>query len=293
MRVTISIVSFNTKDFLRDCLLNLLQRNYQNEVSFWVLDNNSSDGSAQMVESEFPKVNLIKSNVNLGFAKGHNIIFKKSQDDFVVLLNPDTRVSAEDIDEMVRFMQAHPQCGVASCRLSDFNNNLQSNGGDLPFGLSLISWLFNIDVLWALPIFHNTKEKYYQAEREVGWVGGTFTIIRKTVLEKVGFLNEDYFMYFEDVDFCYKVKKMGFSVMLNPRVLIKHFSGASSKDPKLAQWTGEFKGLILFYKKEFGFLPSLIVRLLIYIAIILRILVFGLIGKIKIALTYGKVLVKI
>ncbi len=293
MNVSISIVNFNTRELLKDCLLNIESQDFKGDIDVWVVDNNSKDDSVEMVKRDFPKVKLIENHENLGFSKGHNHVLKKINSDFAILVNPDTKFEKNTISEMIDFMEKNPSCAVASCKILGFDGSFHSNGGDFPINLPLISWLFNLESFGVKKNFHRIDENYYSKEREVDWVGGTFMVIRKAVLEKVGFLNEDYFMYFEDVDFCYRVKLSNFKIMINPKVTILHKSGASSKDPHLTQWVGELKGLLYFYNFKFGIIISSIVKVLVLIAIILRVLIFSIILKFDVARTYAKIFTKI
>lgn len=297
MKIAVSIVEFNTKDLLKKCLHSVFnQRKLSgNDIVVWVVDNNSKDRSVEMVESEFHEVRLIKNSSNEGFAKGQNTALKKIMEsgsdkaDFALILNSDAQISSDAIFKMVEFMDQNPDCGIASCQVTGSKGELQPNGGDLPFGLALFSWLFNLEILGNLPNFHRNERDYYKTAHEVGWVSGSFMMVRKAVFEKIGYLNEDYLMYFEDVEFCFKAKKERFKVMINPEVVIRHVGGASSKDPRLRQWRGEMKGLIYFYTKQFNPLIGLLVKILIYLSLFLRIIIFSLTGKFHFASTYGKI----
>lgn len=289
--IAVSIVSYNTSELLKNCLRDLGKQ--KSELDIWVLDNNSPDDSAKMVEGDFPKVHLIKSDKNLGFAKGHNLILKNLRSEFVLILNPDTQIPEDSILKMKQFMEANPDCAISSCQIKDYSDNLSSNGGDLPFGLSLLAWLFNLEVLGIKSNFHRLDKDYFKSSHEVGWVGGTFLFARLEALKKAGYFNEDYFMYFEDTELCFIVRKNGGKIMINPEVAIRHKSGASLDDPRFRQWTGEFKGLIYFYKKYFGFIASVFVKILIDLSLILRVIAFIITGKISIAKTYVKVIYSI
>lgn len=290
MLVTVSIVSFNSSQLIRDCLNDLLNFKYQNKIQIVVVDNASVDDSVAVIKKEFPQVKLIESKKNLGFAGGHNLVLKNFKSDFYLILNPDIRMDENVIDPMVEFM-AGSDAGVASCKVLNFDGSLQPNGGDLPNFLSVLSWLFNLDIL-GLPSLHRNEINFYQKPHSVGWISGNFMMIKRKVVEKIGFLNEEYFMYFEDIDYCFKANKNNFKVMINPAVSIKHLSGGSLDQPKLRQWTGEFRGLILFYQKQ-SFLLGLIIRLLVYLATSLRMILFFIIGKFNISLTYAKVIVSL
>ncbi len=290
MNLGISVVSFNRQDLLSKCLSSITEKKWKTKVKIWVVDNASLDGSFEMVKERFPQVNLILAKENFGFAKGQNLALKKINESYLLILNPDTEVLAGSLDKMVDFMEGNPECGISSCRIVDFSDRLQPNAGDLPLGFSLINWLFNLEFIKNLPNFHRVEDEYYKDIREVGWVSGSFMMVRKNVFEKIGFFDEKYFMYFEDVDLCFRAKNEGFKIMLNPEVTIRHVGGASSKDPSLSQWRGEFKGLVIFYKLKFGVLAGLFVKILIYISILLRMMAFGLIGKFGVFKTYGKIL---
>ncbi len=191
-------------------------------------------------------------------------------------------------------MKDNSDVGVASCKVIGFDNELQPNGGDLPLGLALINWLFNLEVLGIeRPSFHRVESEYYNSVHQVGWVSGNFMIIRTEALKKAGYFDSDYFMYFEDVDLFYMMAESGYKVMINPDVRIKHLSGGSLDHPQFRQWKGEFWGLIHFYRKRFGFLSGLIISTLVYISILLRILAFAAIGKFEYSKTYAKVFASI
>lgn len=294
MKVALSIVEFNTKDLLKNCLESIFSKKWQNDLKVFVVDNASKDNSVEMVKEKFPKVTIIANEKNLGFGKAHNLIFKKRKADYFVILNSDTEIESSVFDQMVDFMEENKNCGISSCRVMGFDGKLQPNGGDLPFGRALINWLFNLEMIGLrYPSLHRNDEEYYREIHPVGWVSGNFMIIRRESLEKVGGFDERYFMYFEDVDLCYRVKKSGFTIMINPAVSIRHLSGGSLDNPKLRQWSGEFKGLIKFYESQMGKFAGLVVRLGVYIAILLRIIAFAIKGNLSYSYSYAKVITNI
>lgn len=292
--LAISVVNFKSRELIRECLQSIYNKKWKVKFEVWVVDNSSGDNSGEFLKKLFPQIKFIQNQKNIGFSAAHNIVLKQVKPRYVLVLNPDTQVLEGALDKMVEFMDNHPAVGVASCKVLNFDGSLQPNGGDLPLGLAVLTWLFNLESLGIhKPSYHRVDVDYYEKVNEVGWVSGNFMIIRREVFEKVGFLNESYFMYFEDVEFCYRVKREGFKVMINPSVAIKHLSGGSSSDPKFRQWVGEYKGLINFYFSLFGILGGMIIRFLIYLSTILRILAFALVGKLDYAKTYGKVLISI
>lgn len=289
-QVAVSIVSFNAKDYLKKCLEDLIRQKTSAGIEIWVLDNNSQDGCAEMVSKKFPKVKLIKSEKNLGFAAGQTQILKKAQADYFLIVNPDTRIPEDTVEKMIEFFKAYPECGVLSAKLVGFDGKIQSNGGDLPFGLSLLSWLFNLENLGIKANFHRSDKEFYNSKSNVGWVGGTFMMIKKEVFDKTGFFNPDYFMYVEDVDLCYRAGLLGYKIMINPDVSIRHKSGASSGNPRFYQWKSEFQNLILFYKKNIGNISALILKVLIILSVFFRMIAFLLLGKGGESRTYAKIL---
>lgn len=292
--LAISIVEYNTSGLVKNCLESILDERWKNNVSVWVLDNASKDDSVSLIKSKFPQVHLIENKKNVGFAAGHNMILKKAKTDYYLVLNSDTLVGKGVIDGMIEFMEDQPDCGIVSCKVLGFDGKLQPNGGDLPFSLSLLSWLFNLESFGLKnPSFHRSDLEYYESAHEVGWVSGNFMIIKKALLDKIGYLNGDYFMYFEDVEFCYRAKKSGFSVMINPKFTIKHLSGGSLNDPKFRQWSGEMIGLIKFYRQQFGQFPAFCIKLLVYFTILLRIIAFAIVGNLSYSKTYAKIIFNI
>ena len=293
MKVVVSIVNFNTKDLILNCLKSIFDRKKKNEIEVWVVDNASTDTSVEEIKKNFPKVNLIKNSTNLGFGAGHNIVLKKAKGDYFLILNSDCEILNSVIDEMVIFMESNTDCGVSSCKILGFDGRLQPNAGDLPLGPPLLNWLFNLEVLGVRESFHRNESAYYEDVREVGWVSGSFMVIRAGALKKIGQFSENYFMYFEDTEYCYRIKQAGYKIMINPKIVVKHLSGGSLDDPLLRQWSGEYKGLIIFYKQFFGVFAAFFIKLLVYLSIFLRIVAFGLKGNLKFSSTYAKIIFNI
>lgn len=293
MSLAISIINYNSKDLLIK-LLSQLETQIAPSTQVWVVDNASPDDFREIVRKQFPKFRFIQSKENGGFAKGHNLVLKQLKTEYALIINPDTEISGDSVNEMVKFMDDNPKCAIASCKIVGYDGIINSNGGNFPFGFSLINWLFNLEMIPLigkyLPNFHRMGSNYYNKKASVDWVGGTFMMARLEALKKVGYFNEDYFMYFEDADLCYKLKKMGFEIMINPSITIKHKGGASSQDPRFAQFRGELSGLKIFYQSHGNFLDKILINPLIYLAIILRIFSYFVLRQKRMSETYKKVL---
>lgn len=292
--LVISIINYKTKDLTADCIRSILDKKWNTKFEMVVVDNSSGDGSLEYLKKEFPKVNFIASDKNLGFAGGHNLALKKFSAKYYLLLNSDTLVLDGALDKMVEFLDVNPEIGIAGCKVLGFDGSLQPSGGDLPIGSALINWLFNLEIIGLnKPSFHRVDKDYFEKVHEVGWISGNFMMIKKTLVDKIGLLNDKYFMYFEDVEYCFRAQKAGFKIMINPVVSIKHLSGGSLDNPRFRQWVGEYQGLMKFYKQNFGSAMAFLVKLMIYKVTILRIIAFALIGKFDFSKTYAKVIVSI
>ncbi len=287
MKIVVSIVNYNTKDLTEKCLQSL--GDWPSEFEVWVVDNASVDESVEMI-AKFPRVKLIKNKTNVGFGKAHNQVFNQVLGDYYIVLNSDAEVEEGTLEEITKFMVDNPECGLAGCKVLGFDGKLQPSAGDQPIGLALISWLYNLEIIGIKKSFHRTDSEYYENVHEVGWVSGNFFIISQKALKKVSGFNEKYFMYFEDTELCYRIKKSGFTVMINPKVVVKHLSGGSLDNPRLRQWVGEYRGLLIFYKGLYGDLVSFLIRILIYKSIILRMLAFAITGKLNYSFLYAKVI---
>lgn len=295
--LSVIIVSYNTKGLTLDCLKSIYSQKTNIKFNVWLVDNNSHDQTIDLVKKLFPKVNIIENVQNLGFSKGNNLALEKISSDYVLLLNSDTNIKDYTFDGLINFANKL-DFAIVSCKLVNTDGSFQHNAGELPNLLNIIIWLSGIDDLFKkfkinLPSYHLTDERYFQDDKQVGWVSGTAMFIKYEVFKTVGYLDENIFMYTEDVEFCLRAKGAGFKTGWTRNVQITHIGGASSKDPKLAQWRGEFNGLLYLYKKYYGNLAAVILRFIMYLFIILRIVGFGIFGKYTYAKTYLQIITSI
>jgi GT2 family glycosyltransferase len=157
--LTISIVNYKTKELTAECLNSILNKKIKAKFKIFLVDNNSNDGSIEFFKKNFPQVNLIKSDKNLGFAGGHNLVLRKLETDLVLLLNSDTLVNENAIDEMVEFMDKDNKLGIASCKILNQDGSLQPNAGDFPKKMALINWLFNLESFGIIEMKKNFIKK--------------------------------------------------------------------------------------------------------------------------------------
>lgn len=279
MQLSVIFVSYNTKDLLRNAIGSIPERK---DWEIIVVDNASSDGSVQMLNEEFPKVKIIPNSENLGFAKANNQGIKASKGKYVLLLNTDTVVKEHALENLLEFLERQPEVGIASGQLLNPDGSIQPQGGNLPRLSNLIFWMLFIDdlpiigkYLWP---YHLNDPAAFRKERRFGWVGGTAMLIKRKLIEKIGLLDEEIFMYAEDVDFCIRAQKAGFLVAITPQAKIIHFGQQSSGGAPSAAWLGEYKGIKYIFKKHKAAWEYPVLRLLLKVGALLRMFVFGILG---------------
>ena len=225
--LSIIIVNYNTKNFLRRCLESLIS-NYE----IIVVDNNSSDGSPLMVTKEFPQVKLIKNKKNLGFAKANNLAIKKSSGRYILFLNPDTIVQKDTIKTMIKFMEENPKVGASTCRVELTNGQLdQACHRGFPTAWNAFCYFSGLGKIFPKSKFFAGYSLTYLPLNKVHEIDagvGAFLIVRREAGEQVGWFDEDYFWYGEDLDFCYRLKQKGWKIMFVPTTKIIHWKGAAS-----------------------------------------------------------------
>ncbi|MBI5465406.1 glycosyltransferase family 2 protein [Candidatus Gottesmanbacteria bacterium] len=284
MDLSIIIPSYNTQALLRQCLKSLMSnvKSQMLNVEIIVIDNGSTDGSAQMIEKEFPGVKLIKNPKNFGFAKAVNQGLEKASGRYLLLLNSDTVIQDGAIDKMVAFLENHLEVGVVGCQLKNPDGTIQPSGGYLANLVNVFWWMTFLDDLPIIrkifPAYHVMDKDFYKKQRYLGWVTGAFFLTKREVFEKVGFFDEKMFMYVEEVDWCAWAKRAGYKVAFNPSACVIHFKGASTKRGK-AGILEEYQGLKYFFKKHKPSWQTPILRIILKLGALARIFVFGIILK--------------
>jgi GT2 family glycosyltransferase len=230
--LSVVIVSFNTREVLRKCLETLEAESQELSLEVLVVDNGSRDQSVEMVAADFPEVRLIHSGTNLGFAGANNLMFPQVRGRYVVLLNSDAFLRPGALRIALERMDAEPEVGLAGGRLigedgawqpsarlfpSNFNDFLSLTGLAHRFRTS--RFFGRADRTWADPL----------EETETDWVPGAFSILRSTVLERIGGFDEAFFLYYEEVDLCRRIKAAGFKIQYWPDIVVVHLGGESSK----------------------------------------------------------------
>ncbi len=255
MGISIIILSYNTKSLLKACLNSVLANLPKDQYEIIVVDNGSKDGSSDMVIKDFPKVELIQSAENLGFAKGVNLGAKKAKGEFLLFLNSDASLKDEKVKEMELFMRENELVGVIGGMLVNSDGTVQRSYGrfyTLPVTLKML-----------LKGDGGEIEKANEVKlKKVDWVSGGFMMVRQKLFEKLRGFDEHFFMYMEDVELCYRVKKAGFVTYVFPRATAVHLHQGSSGRSFAIEHI--YKGLAYFYKKHRNRFEYAILKTMLY-----------------------------
>ncbi len=290
------VLNYNTKRVTQECLKSLSSCKRKINVKIVLVDNNSSDGSVSYLKPRFPDVLFLESKKNLGFAGGNNLALKRfyKEAKYCLLLNSDTKVKKGFFDNLFDF--AEQSCfEIVSPKILNPDLSFQPNGGHLPYFLPVFFWLSGLDDIFRkvgikLPSYQERNLGFYKRSKELGWLAGTALMIKSEVFEKIGFLDDNIFMYGEDVEFCLRAKKRGLRVGWTDKAEVIHYGGGSLEEPHFSQWLGEFRGLLYIYRKHFSGWQAFVLKVLIYFFVFLRIIAFWVAGKSEYAKVYAKIL---
>jgi GT2 family glycosyltransferase len=260
--ISVIILNFNTRDLTSVCI-ERLQKSALGTYSMEIIlcDNASSDGTVETVNKRFPDVISIENGKNLGFAAGNNPGIKRAKGRYILLLNSDTEVEPNAIAGMIAFMDSHAQAGAATCKLVLPNGAMDpACHRGFPTPWTSFTYLIKLEKLFpASTLFGEYHQGYKNLStvHEVDCISGAFFLVRKEVIEKVGLLDEDFFMYAEDIDWAYRIKKAGWQVWFNPRVSVLHKKKQSGRahSEKSRRVTTEIYFHTynwLFYKKHYA-----------------------------------------
>ena len=284
MLLEIIIVSFNTEELLKNCLKSLtnclIKEKLEEKTQITVVDNNSQDNSIKMVRTLFPEVKIIANRNNTGFAKANNQAIRESKAEFIFLLNSDTVVHNNAVSELLKSLREGKSAMAAGPKLINPDGSLQQSFGFAPDFFKVLFWMFFLDdipfLTKIIKPYHASRKEWYASSHKVDWVTGAALIFKKDVVTKVGLLDENIFMYGEEVEWCYRIRKTGGEIIFNPDATIMHLGGGSQKD-KGNSIIREFASIVYFYEKHRKTLLFPI-RLVLKIGALLRLILFGIIG---------------
>ena len=261
MKLSIIIVNYNVKYFLEQVLLSVrkavssFEGDGRGAAEVWVVDNNSVDDSVMMVKEKFPEVKLVANKENVGFAKANNQAIRAASGEYVLLLNPDTVVEEDTFSKCITFMDAHPEAGGLGVRMIDGSGKfLPESKRGFPSPWAAFCKTFGLSSLFPKSKLFNEYHLGYLPENEMNEVAvlaGAFMLLRRSVLNEVGLLDEAFFMYGEDIDLSYRIIKASYKNYYFPDTTIIHYKGESTKKGSLNYVRVFYQAMIIFAKKHF------------------------------------------
>ncbi|OGD61828.1 hypothetical protein A3I57_03580 [Candidatus Beckwithbacteria bacterium RIFCSPLOWO2_02_FULL_47_23] len=275
MDLSIIIINYKTKSVTADCLRSIRRSTDKLTKEVIVVDNGSGDGSIEYLKTKFPWAKVYDAGSNLGFAGGNNFGFKKSTGKYIWLLNSDTLLQKETISVLMKKAMKN-NSAIASCRLLNQDGSIQPQGGYLPDLWRLAGWMLFIDDLpiisWFFPAYHVNRKRYFRKNQHPGWLAGTALLIRRDVYQKLKGLDDNIFMYGEDVEFCLRAKSLGWAPDYFAEAHLTHLGQASGSSRGAI--LGEYKGLKYIYQKHFPVWQGWVLKLTLMTGAILRRIIF-------------------
>lgn len=269
-KITVVIVSYKVKDYLCQCLLSLRRALVGIDAEVCVVDNHSDDGTVDFLREKFPEIKVIASPQNLGFARANNLAIRQNESEFVLLLNPDTFVGEQTIRQSLDFMDERPQAGGLGVRMlkTDGSDALESRRG-LP--TPMVAFYKMVGLCARYPQ-HRRFGQYYMGylswdeAARIEVVSGAYCLLRRKALDEIGLLDEDFFMYGEDIDLSYRLLKGGYENWYLPAKIL-HYKGESTEKSSFRYVHVFYKAMLIFFRKHYSqmsLLLSLPIQITIY-----------------------------
>lgn len=287
MDLSIIIINYNSRAVLDDCLESIIQSNFKFNFEVVIVDNNSSE-SIKQLENKYSNYTFIYNPINSGFAAGNNIGIKRSTGRNILLLNPDTIVNEDSFDSMISYLDSHEDVGVVGCKIFNKNGELEHSTHSFP---NLIKEFFHgnefiknfVKYEGTVARFFRTIVKFksfdsywnHDSVREVDHVTGACMMLKRNVVNQVGLLDESFFLYTEEVEWSYRIRKAGYKSIFLPQSSIIHLFGYSTKQRVQKQtinWllVERYRGMLYFFQKHYGFLKTFIFKAIIFQSFVFR-----------------------
>lgn len=274
VKLSVIIVNYNVKHFIEQCLFSVIKAGQNMQCEIFVVDNNSVDGSVGLIREKFPHITLIENKTNTGFSVANNQAIRIAKGEYILLLNPDTVVQEDTFDKTIAFMDEHPEAGGLGVKMLDGQGNFapESKRG-LPTPRVALYKMLGLAKLFPHSKKFGAYHLSYLKEDEINEIdvmSGAFMLMRKEALNKTGFLDESFFMYGEDIDLSYRIKKAGYKNYYFPLTKIIHYKGESTKRSSLSYVIIFYRAMAIFSKKHFSGSHAFWFNFLIHFAIALK-----------------------
>jgi len=282
LEVSVILLTRNTCQQTREAIESVLSSADSLSKEILVVDNASTDESPSVLPAAFPEIRYSRMEHNLGFARGVNYAAREAKGDFLLLLNSDARLASDALSLAVEWMRAHPRCGIAGAQLYHADGSKQNSIANFP---SLATELLNKFLLRNLwPAKFPGKEQDFPVPLEVESVIGAFFLVRRSVLDALDGLDERYFFFLEETDFCLRARRSGFSTMHLPQVRVWHGQGQTAKQNLAAARIEYWRSRYAYFAKHHGLATSLILR----VGLLLRLAIDCTVSALLTALTVGQ-----
>lgn len=252
VELTVIVVSYNTRELLATCLEAISSTVHGLSYEIIVVDNASRDGSAEMVAHQFPAAKLISNFDNQGFARANNQAIRTSQGRYILLLNSDAVLMPGAVQSMVTFMESHPRVGAVGAQLLNPDGTFQASFADFPSIVGELLLLTKLAKLVYSPNYPSHPYEQSQDERVVDWVFGACLMVRRSAVDEVGPLDEDFFMYAEEADWCHRMRKRGWLVYYLPGAKVIHWWGQSASREPERRRSQLYRSKCLYIRKHHG-----------------------------------------
>jgi GT2 family glycosyltransferase/lipopolysaccharide/colanic/teichoic acid biosynthesis glycosyltransferase len=286
--LSLIIVNWNTRDFLDKSLESIFRTTKDISFEIIVVDNNSKDDSVNMIKEKYPDVKIIANKKNEGFAKANNRGIKKSKGAYILLLNPDTLLMGEPLSMLVDFMKKNDDIGVCGCKVLNKDGSIEpACRRGIPTPKAALYRFIGLNKIFAKnPRFAKYNLSHLNPHKisEVDAISGSFFMLKREVIEKTGLLDETFFLYGEEIDWCYRIKNSGWKIVYNPNAEIIHYKGGSSRQNKLRSFYEFYHSMFIFHEKHFSDKSSAAVNMFVKIGIILRAISLSFINMFKVVI---------
>lgn len=279
MKLSVIIVNWNTGELIRRCVESVYADLPEDETEVFIVDSASTDGSTQMLQAHFPQASYVYSPQNIGFGPANNLALRQATGDWILLLNPDTLVHPGAIRSLLAFMEQHPEAGAAAARLLNPDGSLQHSCSPEPTLGSEFLRLFHLggvrpDGYYAMESWDPTQA------RQVDVILGACMLLRKPVLDQVGFFDERFFMYNEETDLCRRIRQAGWKIYWAPQAQVTHYGGQSTRQMAAEMFVQLYRAKITYFRKYHSPLQVAAYKLILFLTSLPR-LALGLVAQLE------------